>query len=115
LEVACMEKWELVLIFIKVEVCEAAPASKAQCKKGKQQKTKENFMPVTLQNCLQGLECQQSQQGPLEELHGEQDAGQVHDLETKILSKVDCVLMCINASLQLEALKHKGKPWVQPH
>ncbi|MBZ3883618.1 GRB2-associated-binding protein 2 [Sciurus carolinensis] len=26
-----------------------------------------------------------------------------------------CVMICSNACLQLEALKHKGKPWVQPH
>ncbi|MBZ3873376.1 Surfeit locus protein 6 [Sciurus carolinensis] len=75
---------------------------------------------VTLQNCLQVLECQQSQQGPLEELHKEHDTGQVHDLETKMkwttwLSKMYCVMMCSNACLQLETLKHKEKPWVQPH
>ncbi|MBZ3878430.1 hypothetical protein SUZIE_147895 [Sciurus carolinensis] len=49
-----------------------------------------NVTMGTLQNCLQVLECQQSQQGQLEKLHGEQDAG--------------------NACLQLEALKHKGSP-----
>ncbi|MBZ3871416.1 hypothetical protein SUZIE_112830 [Sciurus carolinensis] len=74
---------------------------------------------VTLQNRLQVLECQQSQQGSLEEMHGEQDAGQVQDLETKIkgitwLSKIYCVMTCSNVCLQLETLKHKGKSLVQP-
>ncbi|MBZ3890079.1 Surfeit locus protein 6 [Sciurus carolinensis] len=50
LEVACMELWELVLIFIKLEVCEEAPATKAHCTKEKQQKMKGIFMPVTLKN-----------------------------------------------------------------
>ncbi|MBZ3872469.1 Surfeit locus protein 6 [Sciurus carolinensis] len=60
-----------------------------------------NLTMVTLQNHLQVLECQKSQQGQLEERHGEQDAGQVHDLETKIkwitwLSKMYCVMMFSN-------------------
>ncbi|MBZ3873455.1 putative surfeit locus protein 6 [Sciurus carolinensis] len=33
LEVACMEPWELALIFIKLEVCEEAPATKVHCRK----------------------------------------------------------------------------------
>ncbi|MBZ3886549.1 hypothetical protein SUZIE_188505 [Sciurus carolinensis] len=32
-----------------------------------------------------------------------------------LLSKMYCVMMCSNACLQLETLKYKGKPWVQPH
>ncbi|MBZ3881738.1 hypothetical protein SUZIE_164435 [Sciurus carolinensis] len=33
---------------------------------------------------------------------------------TTWLSKMYCVMICSNACLQLETLKHKGKPWVQP-
>ncbi|MBZ3877999.1 Surfeit locus protein 6 [Sciurus carolinensis] len=50
LEVNCKESWELALIFIKLEVCEEAPASKAHCRKEKQQNMKGIFMPVTLKN-----------------------------------------------------------------
>ncbi|MBZ3882158.1 Surfeit locus protein 6 [Sciurus carolinensis] len=50
MEVACMEPWELALIFIKLEVCEEAPASKDHCRKEKQQKMKGIFMPVTIKN-----------------------------------------------------------------
>ncbi|MBZ3889397.1 Surfeit locus protein 6 [Sciurus carolinensis] len=50
LEVACMEPWELALIFIKLEVCEEAPARKINCRKERQQKMKGIFMPVTFKN-----------------------------------------------------------------
>ncbi|MBZ3885579.1 Surfeit locus protein 6 [Sciurus carolinensis] len=50
LEVACMKPWKLALIFIKLEVCEEAPARKTNCRKEKQQKMKGIIMPVTLKN-----------------------------------------------------------------
>ncbi|MBZ3874840.1 hypothetical protein SUZIE_129950 [Sciurus carolinensis] len=34
---------------------------------------------------------------------------------TTWLSKMYCVMICSNVCLQLETLKHKRKPWVQPH
>ncbi|MBZ3887599.1 Surfeit locus protein 6 [Sciurus carolinensis] len=82
LEMDCKEPWELALIFIKLEACEEAPASKDYCRKEKQQKMKGIFMSMTLKNWQQLLECQEAQQGPLK-MHREQSSGQVHNLKTK--------------------------------